>query len=857
MKNKRIIIVLLVAVMFVCAAFTVFAGDNGPILISPKPQEPAVSFKDIPQDAAYKEAVYKLVSNGVLNGYPDGTFRPAGNLTRAELCKMINLSMGYKDTTGAAGFPDLVTTEWYMPYILAAQKAGYILGDDTGLFRPNDNITRQEVCAILCRVLKPFDLQFEVAITDTVDDWAKDYVRLIVQNGLMPLEDGGTFRATEPIRRFELAVAVAPFSQKVQEVTCTVTYNVDGVLTTQEVVIGQTNPNPLVLATAPEGYKHVGWAIDPVELIPIDVPTYLYLEDVTLYPVYEKVSYNVIFMAGTVTADTQSVKHGEFAVVPNEPAMKGYTFKGWATGHDGKVVDVKKYAIKSDTVFNAVFAANDAGGGGFGGGSFGGGTISYVVKFVSGETQISAQSVESGKYASVPSEPTKAGYKFLHWSLSENGSKTEVSTYKITAATTFYAVFEKLPEKYDVIFMSGGSQVSKQSVEEGKKATEPAAPTLSGYKFLHWSLSQNGPKTEISSYIINGTTTFYAVFEKLQTEPDVPTPAKYEVVFISNGSQISKQTVEEGKKATAPANPTKDGYKFLYWSLEQEGSKTDVASYTINGATTFYAVFEYIPKYYDVTFISGGKQVSKQSVQEGKYASVPSAPTLDGYKFVHWSLYDGGIKTEVSNYKITGNTTFYAVFDLIPIVYYDVIFMSDGEQYVKQTVENETYATEPKAPTLDGYTFLYWSLEEYGNEVDVESKKITGKTIFYAVYELNKNNPNDPSVIESFEKAIPQFKAIRMTDSRHIRIRKIIVNTVQSVYDDAMEGIYVDKAYVNSVEEYRDAIDDVQDIVDNEMTDADISQFISLVRNNVDKTTFDILVDYFIDQKTQDKYLKS
>ncbi len=1002
MKNKRIILMLLVAVISVFTALSVFADETGTLLISPKPEEPKVSFTDIPEDAAYKEAVYKLVENGVLNGYPDGTFRPAGNLTRAELCKMINLSMGYTDTTDAAGFPDLVTTEWYMPYVLAAQKAGYILGDDTGIFRPDDNITRQEVCAILCRVLKPFDLQFEVTINDTVDDWAKDYVRLIVQNGLMPLEEGGTFRATEPIRRFELAVAVAPFSQKVDEVKCTVTYNVDGVLTTEQVVIGKTNPNPLVLTTAPEGYKHVGWSLDPAVLVPIDTATYLYLEDVTLYPVYEKITYTVTFIAGTITVDTQTVKHGEFATLPNAPAMKGYTFKGWAPGKDGKVVDVAKHAITAETVFTAVFISADSGGGG----GFAPPASSdkeetvtkFAVKFMAGEIQLSSQDIESGKYATAPTSPSLEGYKFLYWSLTENGAKAEVASYAITAATTFYAVFEKLPEKYDVIFMSDGVQVDKQSIEEGKmpgvpanptkdgykflywsltdggaktevsaytvnsattfyavfeyipknydvifmsngtqyskqtviegnKAASPATPSLDGYKFLHWSLTDGGAKVELSSYTINRATTFYAVFEQIQ-QPEPETP-KYEVVFISNGVQVSKQTVEKGQKSTqpgnpslngykflywsltdggaktdvstytingattfyavfeyipkyydvifmsngrqydkksvkegeyaaTPANPTKDGYKFLYWSLSEDGAKTEVSTYEINGKTTFYAVFEYVPKFYDVIFMSNGAQVSKQSIKEGEYAVSPATPSLDGYEFLYWSLVSGGSKTEVSNYEINGKTTFYAVFEKLPdpIVYYDVIFMVDGEQHAKQVVENGYYASEPKEPKRDGYTFLYWSLTDGGAEVDVETKKITGKTIFYAVFEINKTNPNDQSVIDALEKAIPQFKAIRMTDTRQIRIRNLIVSTVQSVYNDAVAGIYIDKAYVNSVKEYRDAIDDVQDIVDNEMTDSDISQFISLVRNNVDKDTFNILVDYFIDEKTQDKYLK-
>ena len=130
-----------------------------PLLISPNPMaqnnteetqtETEVTFTDIPDDAAYKEAVKKLVENGVLNGYPDGTFKPAGNLTRAEMCKMINLTLGYTDASGAAGFPDVTSDKWFYQYALAAQKVGYVKGYEDNTFRAKNPATRAEA-AVIC-----------------------------------------------------------------------------------------------------------------------------------------------------------------------------------------------------------------------------------------------------------------------------------------------------------------------------------------------------------------------------------------------------------------------------------------------------------------------------------------------------------------------------------------------------------------------------------------------------------------------------------------------------------------------------------------------------------------------------------
>ncbi|MGN1121653.1 MAG: S-layer homology domain-containing protein, partial [Eubacteriales bacterium] len=195
MKQKKILPLLLSAALAVSALVTgVSAEEPAAGQAMTEENVTAIHFSDIAEDAAYKDAVYKLVNNGVLDGYPDGTFRPEGNLTRAEMCKMINLTFGYTDTEGAAGFVDLDLNEWYMPYVLAAQKAGYVVGDETGLFRPNDNISREEVCTILYRLIQPYNLGLPVTIADPVSDWAREYVETIVQNSLMPLEEGNTFR---------------------------------------------------------------------------------------------------------------------------------------------------------------------------------------------------------------------------------------------------------------------------------------------------------------------------------------------------------------------------------------------------------------------------------------------------------------------------------------------------------------------------------------------------------------------------------------------------------------------------------------------------------------------------------------
>lgn len=476
MNRKLISIAAALLAAAASASALVSADDN--LLISQKPvedvnlisanpdsadsteQTETITFSDIPDDAPYKDAVYKLVENGVLNGYLDGTFRPYANLTRAEMCKMINLTFGYTDTEGVEGFPDLVENEWYVPYVLAAVKAGYILGDAEGTFRPDDNISREEVCAILYRIIKPYDLDIPTVINDPVSDWARPYVEALVKNALMPLEDGGTFRATEPIKRHELASAVAPHSYiKVDDITCTVTLmNGENVQQTLQAVIGKsldTLPEP---SAVPEGYKFAGWSKAKDELVLVDT-SYVFVENTTLYAYFEKCEYTVKFMADSTTlVSAAAVKYKEFAVKPVNPQKSGYSFEGWSV--DGKTaVDVEKYEITADTTFTALFEKQSSGGAGGGsssggsGGSSGGGSgggsgsgsvvITYKVYFyVDGEQYGSAQLVTKGKAPKAPDKPELDGYTFLYWSYEENGERVNLDDAKITKDNTkFYAVF--------------------------------------------------------------------------------------------------------------------------------------------------------------------------------------------------------------------------------------------------------------------------------------------------------------------------------------------------------------------------------------------------------------------------------
>ncbi|MCR8632153.1 S-layer homology domain-containing protein [Paenibacillus radicis (ex Xue et al. 2023)] len=102
-----------------------------------------------------KEAILALASNGIINGYEDGTFYPESNITRAEMiaiiARIINLTT--VQGTSSTAFTD-IGNSWNKGQIEAATKAGIINGTGEGSFAPDKNSTRAEALTVLLRSLK-------------------------------------------------------------------------------------------------------------------------------------------------------------------------------------------------------------------------------------------------------------------------------------------------------------------------------------------------------------------------------------------------------------------------------------------------------------------------------------------------------------------------------------------------------------------------------------------------------------------------------------------------------------------------------------------------------------------------------
>ena len=212
---------------------------------------------------------------------------------------------------------------------------------------------------------------------------------------------------------------------------------------------------------------------------------------------------------------------------------------------------------------------------------------------------------------------------------------------------------------------------------------------------------------------------------------------KYAVIFMDGETQISEQTVEANKEAVKPADPTKEStvgevYTFAGWSLTENGET--VTDFTIKADTTFYAVYTSSTRQYKVTFMNGSEKLSESDVDYNGVAVAPAQTpakesTVDTvFAFAGWSLTDGGEK--VDELKITGDTTFYAVYT--PSVRkYKVQFIGDDlDVTVSVNARENVPALKDEEGALGRKIVGYYSDEGFGTEFDTEAE-ILKDTVVY------------------------------------------------------------------------------------------------------------------------------
>jgi len=161
------------------------------------------------------ESVEALYKKGIVKGKSDITFAPNDPVTREEFVKMLVMSLNIFDKDAKTQFNDVSSSEWYAPYIASAVNTGIINGKANGNFGVGEQITREDMAAVVYRALlyKNSGLaadNAELSFTDSADiaDYAVSGVAFMQEKQLIRGNGDGRFSPKENSTRAQAAVII-------------------------------------------------------------------------------------------------------------------------------------------------------------------------------------------------------------------------------------------------------------------------------------------------------------------------------------------------------------------------------------------------------------------------------------------------------------------------------------------------------------------------------------------------------------------------------------------------------------------------------------------------------------------------
>lgn len=182
--------------------------------VTPPASKPEVSFRDLTAHWAESD-IKQAVALGIVSGYPDGTFKPDGAVTRAEFAVMLIHALRPQEKQSNSGpltFTDLEQIgEWALNAVAQAVQAGIISGYEDGTFRPDARITRSEMAKMIANALKLEDKSVELtefADDTAIPDWVKGAAAALSKRGIMVGREGNQFAPGGQATRAEAVKAL-------------------------------------------------------------------------------------------------------------------------------------------------------------------------------------------------------------------------------------------------------------------------------------------------------------------------------------------------------------------------------------------------------------------------------------------------------------------------------------------------------------------------------------------------------------------------------------------------------------------------------------------------------------------------
>lgn len=171
--------------------------------------QPAFAAK-FPDVKTFKEEIEFLTDKKIINGYPDGTYRPENPILRVQAVLMIMRDLGIgTEKIPNPGFTDIKPGQPGYTEVAAAYHYGIISGKSATIFDPNGHLTRGEMAKILTNAYELVGL-YPPGFTDVSDrSWSYPYISALAANGITNGYPDGSYRPQLTINRGQFAAFMA------------------------------------------------------------------------------------------------------------------------------------------------------------------------------------------------------------------------------------------------------------------------------------------------------------------------------------------------------------------------------------------------------------------------------------------------------------------------------------------------------------------------------------------------------------------------------------------------------------------------------------------------------------------------
>ena len=168
----------------------------------------------------FVEPPAEIIEKSFVGGYPDGTFKPDGSITRAEAATIIANMFDAEtaDVSVLSRFSDVGMEHWAVNSLAFVVSKGYMKGDSAGIFRPDEPISRAEFVQLLMNLNIAEDNDGEPKVfSDVAGHWAENAIDVMSRNGSVNGYPDGTFKAENSVTRAEAVTMLSKLFKRSDE----------------------------------------------------------------------------------------------------------------------------------------------------------------------------------------------------------------------------------------------------------------------------------------------------------------------------------------------------------------------------------------------------------------------------------------------------------------------------------------------------------------------------------------------------------------------------------------------------------------------------------------------------------------